>query len=90
MSSNEIDLLSDEWLMYSIEAIDVSWIIKQKYNDSERNEYIKYLEIDYYWNKVLSIVRSAEHPKYPTLLKLIKNILIISHGNADVDFLGNG
>jgi hypothetical protein len=37
------------------------------------------------WNKILSIVRSAEHPKYPTLSKLIKNILIISHGNANVE-----
>jgi hypothetical protein len=71
--------------MYSIEAIDVSWIIKQKYNDSERNEHIQYQEIDYYRNKVLPIVRSAEHPKYPILSKLIKNILIISHGNADVE-----
>jgi hypothetical protein len=48
LSSNEIDLLSDRWLMYSIEAIDVSWIIKQKYNDSERNEYIKYQEYTHY------------------------------------------
>ncbi len=85
LSSNEIDLLSDRWLMYSIEAIDVSWIIKQKYNDSERNEHIQYQDIDYFWNKVLSIVRSAEHSKYPTLSKLIKSILIISHGNADVE-----
>lgn len=27
LSSSEIDLISDEWLMYSVEVIDDSWII---------------------------------------------------------------
>jgi hypothetical protein len=91
-SSNEIDLLSDEWMMYSIETIDNSWIIKEKYDDFEGKEHIEYHEIDYYWNKVLSIVRSNGYSKYPTLSKLIKNVLIISHGNADVErgFSTNG
>ena len=46
---------------------------------------IHYHDIDFYWNKVLAIVRSDGRPKYPTMSKLIKNILIISHGNADVE-----
>ena len=92
LSSSEIDLLSDEWLMYSIEVIDDSWIIKRKYNDPEGKEHVEYHGIDFYWNKVLSIVRSSGHPKYGTLSKLIKNVLIISHGNADVErgFSTNG
>jgi hypothetical protein len=92
LSSNEIDLLSDEWMMYSIETIDDSWVIKGKYDDFEGKEHIEYHEIDYYWNKVLSIVRSNGYSKYPTLSKLIKNVLIISHGNADVErgFSTNG
>lgn len=85
LSTNEIDLLSDEWLMYSIETIDDSWILKEKYIDSDGKEHIQYQDIDFYWNKVLAIVRSDGHPKYPTMSKLIKNILIISHGNADVE-----
>lgn len=85
LSSSEIDLLSDEWLMYSVEVIDDSWIIKRKYNDPEGMEHVEYHGIDFYWNKVLSIVRSSGHPKYATLSKLIKNVLIISHGNADVE-----
>ncbi len=85
LSTNEIDLLSDEWLMYSIETIDDSWIFKEKYIDSDGKEHIQYQDIDFYWNKVLAIVRSDGHPKYPTMSKLIKNILIISHGNADVE-----
>ncbi|CAF4405349.1 unnamed protein product, partial [Rotaria sordida] len=56
LSSNEIDLLSNEWLMYSLEIIDNSWIIKRKYNDFEGKEHIEYHEIDYYWNKVFSMV----------------------------------
>ncbi|CAF0847693.1 unnamed protein product [Adineta steineri] len=79
LSLNEVNRLSDEWLMYSIEAIDDSWIIKRKHID------VEYHEINFYWNNVLSIFRSSEHPKYPTLSKLIKNILIISHGDADVE-----
>lgn len=92
LSSNEIDLISDEWLMYSIESIDDSWITKRKYNDSEGKEHVEYHGIDFYWNKVLSIVRSNGYLKYPTLSKLIKNVLIISHGNADVErgFSTNG
>nr|ACD54741.1 unknown [Adineta vaga] len=85
LSSNEIDLLSDEWLMYSLQTIDDSWVIKRKFNDFEGIERIEYHEIDYYWNKILSIVQSNVYPKYPTLSKLIKNILIISHGNSDVE-----
>ncbi|CAF1037137.1 unnamed protein product [Rotaria sordida] len=55
LSSNEIDLLSNEWLMYSLEIIDNSWIIKRKYNDFEGKEHIEYHEIDYYWNKNILI-----------------------------------
>ncbi|CAF2834584.1 unnamed protein product [Rotaria sp. Silwood2] len=85
LSSNEIDLLSNEWLMYSTDMIDDSWIIKRKYKGLQEQEHIEYHEIDYYWNKVLSIVVVNGHPKYPTLSKLVKNILIMSHGNADVE-----
>ncbi|CAF1279750.1 unnamed protein product [Adineta ricciae] len=85
LSVNEIDLLSDEWLLYSIETIDDSWVVKRKYNDVDGKEHIEYHEIDFYWDKILSIVRHNGCSKYPTLSKLIKNILIISHGNADVE-----
>lgn len=65
---------------------------KKKSNDFEGEEHIEYHEIDYYWNKILSIVQSNGYLKYPTLSKLVKNVLIISHGNADVErgFSTNG
>lgn len=78
--------------MYSIETVDDSWIIKKKYDDSQGQEHIECQEIDYYWNKIFSIVRNNGYSKYPILSKLIRNVLIISHGNADVErgFSTNG
>jgi hypothetical protein len=81
----EIDKLENEWILYSIEAIDRSWFVKDEYVDSNGNNHIKYHPIDYYWNKIFSILTNNGVPKYPTLSKLVKNVLIITHGNADVE-----
>jgi hypothetical protein len=85
LTDNEIDNLRDEWLAYSFETIDEKWIIKRQEQGSDGDEHIIYHRIDYYWNNVLAIAATDGRPKYPTLSKLIKNILIISHGNADVE-----
>jgi hypothetical protein len=53
--------------------------------DQGGGECITYHRIDYYWNKVLGITTTDGRLKYPTLCKLIKNVLIIPHGNADVE-----
>jgi hypothetical protein len=85
LTDNEIDHLRDEWLLYSYETIDEKWIIKSKAKDSSGSDQIIYQRIDFYWNNVLAITLSDGRSKYPTLSKLVKNILIISHGNADVE-----
>jgi hypothetical protein len=85
LTDREIDHLRDEWLTYSIETIDEKWVIKSVVKDSTGNDNIIYQRIDFYWNNVLSITTTDGRPKYPTLSKLVKNILIISHGNADVE-----
>ncbi|CAF4065123.1 unnamed protein product, partial [Rotaria sp. Silwood1] len=85
LTDREIAHLHDEWLTYSIETIDEKWIIKSAGKDSNGNDDITYQRIDFYWNNVLSITTTDGRPKYPTLSKLVKNILIISHGNADVE-----
>ncbi|CAM4967600.1 unnamed protein product [Rotaria socialis] len=82
---NEIDYLRNEWLAYCIEVIDPKWIIKNKQTDSSGHEHITYHRIDFYWNNIFEITTTNGRPKYPVLTKLIKNILIISHGNADVE-----
>jgi len=85
LTDREIDYSRDEWLQYSLEHIDEAWYIKEKKEDDSGGECIIYHRIDYYWNKVLGITTTDGRLKYPTLCKLIKNVLIIPHGNADVE-----
>jgi hypothetical protein len=85
LTDNEIDRLRDEWLAYSIENIDEKWIIQKKEQDSFGNDHITYQRIDVYWNYVFSITTTSGRPKYPILSKLIRNVLTVSHGNADVE-----
>ncbi|CAF0854255.1 unnamed protein product [Adineta steineri] len=81
----EIDRIRNEYMMYAAENIDECWYIKNKYQDPDGNNQIEYYRVDYYWNKVLSLTANVGLPKYPTLAKIIKNVLIISHGNSDVE-----
>ncbi|CAF0764829.1 unnamed protein product [Adineta ricciae] len=85
LNDSDIDALENEWLLYSIEVIDRSWFVKDEYVDLNGNNHVKYHRIDDYWNKVFVILTDKGVPKYPTMTKLIKNALIISHGNADVE-----
>ncbi|CAM4913675.1 unnamed protein product [Rotaria socialis] len=85
LSNAEIDRIRYEFMMYAAETIDQSWYIKNKYHDSDDNNHTEYQQIDYYWNKTLSLTTSFGLPKYPTLSKVVKNIFIISHGNSDVE-----
>ncbi|CAF3043726.1 unnamed protein product, partial [Rotaria socialis] len=85
LSDAEIDRIRHEFMMYAAETIDQSWYIKNKYHDSDGNNHTEYQQIDYYWNKTLSLTTSFGLPKYPTLSEIVKNILIISHGNSDVE-----
>jgi hypothetical protein len=85
LTDKDIDNLVNEWMLYSVEIVDESWIIKEKYTDSNGNDHITYHRIDYYWNKIFSILTNNGTPKYPTLANLVKNVLIITHGNADVE-----
>lgn len=85
LTDREIDYARDEWLNYSLENIDEKWYIKEKQEDNSGTDRVTYHRIDYYWNKVLSITTGDGRSKYPTLGKLIKNILIIPHGNADIE-----
>ncbi len=84
-SDTDIDNLEGEWILYSIEKIERSWFIKDEYVDSDGINRIQYHSIDFYWNKIFSILTNTGVPKYPTLAKLVKNVLIISHGNAQVE-----
>ena len=84
-NDKEIDNPANEWMLYSVEVIDRSWFIEDEYIDSNGNNHVKHHPIDSYWNKVFSISINRGVPKYPTLAKLVKNVLIITYGNADVE-----
>ena len=85
LNDTEIDQVRDDCLNSSLEDISEIWIIKSKNDDSSRSGKIIYRRIDYYWNRVLSIKTADGRLKFSTLFKLIKNILSIPHGNADVE-----
>jgi len=85
LTNVEIDRIRHEYMMYAAETVDESWYIENKCQDSDGNFQIEYHRIDYYWNKLFLLTTSGGLPKYPTLAKIVKNILIISHGNSDVE-----
>ncbi|CAF2806282.1 unnamed protein product [Rotaria sp. Silwood2] len=84
LSDSEIDRIRHVFMMYATKTIDKSWHIKSKCHDPDGNTQIEYHHIDHYWNKMLSLTTNAGLPKYPILAKIVKNVLIVSHGNSDV------
>ena len=85
LTGMEIDLIRGEWMMYANETIDESFYVKNRYHDTDGNVRIEYHRIDVYWSKIFSMTTNVGLPKYPTMTKVIKNALIISHGNSDVE-----
>ena len=41
--------------------------------------------IDYYWNQVSQLCNATGSAKIPTLMKVVKSVLVIAHENADVE-----
>ena len=85
LNDTEVDQVRDDCLNSSLEDINEIWIIESKSDDGSKIGKIIYRRIDYCWNRVLSIKTADGRLKFSTLFKLIKNILSISHGNADVE-----
>ena len=74
----EISLLTDEWKIYQAQEIPESWY---KAPDSE-----KYVQIDLYWKKVLEMQNTIMgSPRFTVLPKLVKAVLCLAHGNAEVE-----
>jgi len=63
------DVLADEWLLYQPESIATDGITR----------------VDEYWAKVFLQKNESGDPKYPTLTKVVKAALALSHGNAGVE-----
>ncbi|CAF4274243.1 unnamed protein product, partial [Rotaria sp. Silwood2] len=72
---DEIDRITAEWYLYQNENIPNEWYEK-------KNEYHA---IDYYWKNIFTLKTNTGTDKFIALPKLIKCVLALSHGNADVE-----
>lgn len=69
LSPSDIDGLKDEWNLYTLEAEASTTAIS--------------LDLDEHWNSVEDKKNSLGNPQFPLLTKFAKNLMTISHGNAD-------
>jgi len=73
----DVDALCDQWRLYQLENIADSAV-----KDADGNT----KQIDHYWRYVFAIVRSDGNTlKYPDLTVFVKSLLVVTHGNSDVE-----
>lgn len=72
---DDIDRIKAEWFIYQNEQIPNEWYEKTNENHS----------IDHYWKRVFTLKTSFGTDKFIVLPKLVKCVLALSHGNADVE-----
>ncbi|CAF4482456.1 unnamed protein product [Rotaria sp. Silwood2] len=84
LSDDDLDQLNSEWRLYVNETIPNEWYEHNSVGvDSQ--EIIKYRPVDYYWKHIFAMKNSSGGTKFLILSKLVKSILSLSHGNADVE-----
>jgi hypothetical protein len=83
LSNDDLDQLNAEWRLYENETIPNEWY-EHKSVGVDSQEIIKY-PIDYYWKHIFVMKNSSGGMKFLILSKLVKSILSLSHGNADVE-----
>ena len=76
ISEEEIPSLKNEWFEYSTSYVPKEW------SEDKEGQYIR---VDHYWRKVTDQKTSGGQNKYPTLSKVVKSVLTLAHGNADVE-----
>ena len=72
---DDIDRITAEWYLYQSEIIPNEWYEKTN----------EYHSIDYYWKNVFTLKTNIGTDKFIALPKLVKCVLALSHGNADVE-----
>ncbi|CAF1285781.1 unnamed protein product [Rotaria magnacalcarata] len=83
-NEEEIDRLSVEWRTYEMTDISDEWM-EGKTGNENQNEPTAYHPIDIYWRHIFSIKTSTGSLQFIVLTKLVKRLLSLSHGNADVE-----
>jgi len=75
IKKEEIGQLLDDWKVYQSQEIPNHWYLEED----------NFSRIDKYWQKVMESRDSSGDIRYRVLSKLLKAILTIVHGNADVE-----
>ena len=71
-----VPLVVDEWKLYRRQEIPEDWFKTDEAGSTR---------IDHYWARVIEIKTLSGTEMFPYLKKLIKAVLTLSHGNADVE-----
>ena len=74
----------DEWRALQAENIDKSWY-EEEIVDDEGKSTTKLIRVDHFWRKIFKIKLPSGLNKYTVLPKVLKTLLSIHHGNADVE-----
>ena len=82
LTSEEVDRIGAEWHIYEMADIPDEWIKKSTNSSSN---IVEYVPIDKYWYQVLSTTTSTGTSQYLVLIKLVKCLLSLSHGNSGVE-----
>ncbi|KAJ8886635.1 hypothetical protein PR048_012847 [Dryococelus australis] len=64
------DILLDEWKLLQLELDE----------EGSQNK-----RVDLYWLQFMEMQEFNSSPKYPTVTKIVKAALLLSHGNADAE-----
>ena len=83
--TNNIDALRAEWHKYQEEDIAEELYIVDKGQNEDGTGYVKFWSIDEYWHKIMLLTDCRGEPKYPGVAVIVKMILSLSHGQADVE-----
>ena len=80
---NEDDLgrLTNEWKIYQGQNIPEEWFI----SGHHKNGSIIFTRVDKYWQKLFETTNTDGSARYCILPKLVKALLCIAHGNAEVE-----
>ena len=85
-NEEEIDRLDVEWYAYKMADISDEWMEDKASNENRSTSTVyAYHPIDMYWRHVFSIKISTGFPQFVVLTKLIKCLLSLSRGNANVE-----
>ena len=78
-AEEDVALITDEWKVYQGEEID------EKLWKIEKDDEVELRRIDHYWRDILKLKTGSGKDKYHRLGKIVKGVLALPHGNADVE-----